>query len=351
MLKKGVDIMGLYKKSGTWYIDYYVQGRRKREAIGPNKKMAQSVLAKRKTQVTEKRYLDIQKRPELLFDVLSDQYMEYAKANKRSWKRDYWSIKVLKRWFSDKKLFEITPLLVEKFKSARNTEVSGASVNRELACLKHMFTKAIEWDIAMTNPVKQVKMFRENPGRIRYLNIEEVDRLIHACNDTIRPIVIVALHTGMRKQEILDLRWESLDIEQKIIYVCGTKSGYDRQIPMSEPVMFAIKGMPKRSEYIFTRPNGEQINDIRTAYANALKKANIEDFRFHDLRHTFASHLVMNGTDLLTVKELLGHRTIEMTLRYSHLSPEHKRHAIESLKYFDGHYMDTQEESVKRPSV
>ncbi|MEE9441241.1 MAG: site-specific integrase [candidate division Zixibacteria bacterium] len=343
--------MGLYKKAGTWYIDYYVQGRRRREAIGPNKKMAQSVLAKRKTQVAEKRFLDIKKRPELLFDVLCDQYMEYAKANKRSWERDHRSIRVLKRWFLDKKLFEITPLSIEKFKNTRNTEVSGASVNRELACLKHMFTKAIEWDMAAVNPVKQVKMFRENPGRIRYLSNEEIERLIPACNDTIRPIVIVALHTGMRKQEILSLKWESLDIDRKIIYVCGTKSGYDRQIPMSEPVLFAIKSMPKRSEYIFTRPNGEQINDIRTAYANAIKKGNIEDFTFHDLRHTFASHLVMNGTDLLTVKELLGHQTIEMTLRYSHLSPDHKRHTVESLKYFDGHYMDTRRESIKRSST
>ncbi|MEE9441578.1 MAG: site-specific integrase [candidate division Zixibacteria bacterium] len=343
--------MGLYKKSGTWYIDYYVQGRRKREAIGPNKKMAQSVLAKRKTQVAEKSFLDIQKRPELLFDLLCDQYMEYAKANKRSWERDYRSIKVLKRWFSDKKLFEITPLSVEKFKSARNTEVSGASVNRELACMKHMFTKAIEWDMAAVNPVKQVKMFRENPGRIRYLSNDEIKRLIHACNDTLRPIVIVALHTGMRKQEILDLRWESLDIDQKIIYVCGTKSGHDRQIPMLEPVLFAIKSMPKRSEHIFTRPGRGRVINIRKAFEYAKKRSKIDNFTFHDLRHTFASHLVMNGTDLLTVKELLGHQTIEMTLRYSHLSPEHKRHAVESLKYFNGHYMDTQKKSIKQTST
>ncbi|MEE9441769.1 MAG: site-specific integrase [candidate division Zixibacteria bacterium] len=246
---------------------------------------------------------------------------------------------------------DVQSLIIEKYKNARSKEVSAASVNIELACLKHMFTKAIEWDIVVDNPVKRVKLFRENSGRIRYLTKPEIQRLLSECPDRLLPIVIMAIYTGMRLGEILNLGWEDIDFNQKTIYILDSKSGYGRDIPMSEPIMFAIKGMPKRTEYIFTRPNGKQINDFRTAYANALKKVNIEDFTFHDLRHTFASHLVMNGTDLFTVKELIGHQTIEMTLRYSHLSPEHKRHAVESLKYFNGHYLDTRKESLKQSST
>jgi integrase len=244
-----------------------------------------------------------------------------------------------------KRLFEITPLDIEKFKTARSKQVSPASVNRELACFKHMFTKAIEWNMAVDNPVKKVRMFRENPGRIRYLTKPEAQQLLNECAEHLRPIVILALYTGMRLGEILNLKWENIDIRQKSIYIQTTKSGYSRDIPMAEPVYFALGRVPKISEYVFCKKDGTRIQDIRTAFNNAIKRAQIEDFRFHDLRHTFASHLVMNGADLMTVKELLGHRTISMTLRYAHLSPEHKRKAVESLGYLDGHNLDTRRDT------
>jgi len=333
--------MGIFKRGKIWYIDFYVEGRRMREAVGPSRKMAESVLAKRKVQVTEKRYLEIQRRPNVTFEECGVQYMEYAKSNKRSWRRDERSIRILSRWFLGKRLFEITPLDLEKFKTARSKQVSPASVNRELACLKHMFTKAIEWNMAVDNPVKKVKMFRENAGRVRYLSKAEAQRLLDECAEHLRPIVIVALYTGMRLGEILNLKWEDVDFDLKTIYIHTAKSGYGRDIPMAEPVFFALKRMPRKAEYVFCRDDGTRMIDIRTAFNNAVKRAEIEDFKFHDLRHTFASHLVMNGTDLMTVKELLGHRTINMTLRYAHLSPEHKRKAVDTLGYFDGHNMVT----------
>jgi len=333
--------MAIFKKNKTWYIDYYVDGQRKREAVGSNLKMAEKVIAKRKVQIAENRFLDVESKAGCSFETLSKQYMEYAKTSKGSWSRDQRSIKVLSRWFGNRPLFKITALAVEKFKNERRTQVGPASVNRELACLKHMFTKAIHWKMASANPVKMVKLFREENARLRYLTKEEIKRLCHECPEHIRPIVLVALFTGMRKSEILGLKWDDLDFQQKLIYIRHTKNGRAKEIPMSADVYGVLRALPFRSQYIFSKSNGERIVDIRTAFENAVSRAQIDNFVFHDLRHTFASYLVMSGVDLLTVKELLGHRTITMTLRYAHLSPKHKRDALESLKYFDGHYLDT----------
>ena len=114
-----------------------------------------------------------------------------------------------------------------------------------------------------------------------------------------------------------------------------------REIPMAEAVFKELKSWPHRSAYVFCDSDGTRIASIKGGYSNAVKRAGIHDFTFHDLRHTFASHLAMSGVDLLTIKELLGHKSINMTLRYAHLSPNHRRKAIASLKYEDGHFLDT----------
>lgn len=335
--------MGIFRKEKNWYIDYYVDGKRKREAIGPNRKMAEKVLAKRKVQIAERRFLDVVRKPKTTFPQLVAKYMEYAKSNKLSWERDAYSIKSLTAVFGDSCLSDITPLGIEEYKAKRLATVSNATVNRELACLKHMFTNAINWGMSDRNPVKSVKMLKERNERIRYLTSEEVQKLLECLSARIKPIVIVALHTGMRRNEILYLKKEDIDFKQRLIFVKKSKNGKLREIPMAEPVYDALKAASahSKSQYVFSDSQSRHIVDIRGSFGNALRQAGIENFRFHDLRHTFASHLVMSGIDLLTVKELLGHQSINMTLRYAHLSPDHKRRAVESLKYFDGHYLDT----------
>ncbi|MCK4858078.1 MAG: site-specific integrase [candidate division Zixibacteria bacterium] len=333
--------MALFKKGRTWYVDYYVDGKRKREAVGPNRKMAEKILMKRKTQIAENKYLDVVKKPKTTFDELAKIYMDYAKTNKLSWTRDQLSIKTLATSFGGKRLGEITPLAIEGYKSKRLKKVSPATLNRELACLKHMFTKAIQWDMTRTNPVKAVRMLKENNARIRYLTKEEIVRLFNELDDSLKPVVAFALYTGLRKGEILKLTWNDIDFHQQLIFVKNSKNGEKREIPLPEPVFRNLKVLPKRSTHVFDFGEYSRIECIRRGFTSALKRAGITDFTFHDLRHTFASHLVMSGVDLLTVKELLGHKSINMTLRYAHLSPDHKRKAVASLKYFDGHYMDT----------
>ena len=206
-------------------------------------------------------------------------------------------------------------------------------MNREVACLKHIFTKAIEWGIVQKNPGKKVKLLRERNTRLRYLNEKEIGRLYDACAEHLKPIVTVALNTGMRKEEILSLRWKDLDYRIRTISILDTKNGESREIPMNDIVYRTLLAIKRKydSPWVFCKRNGERYGNIRKAFEGARKRAGIVDFRFHDLRHTFASYLVMNGIDLKTVQELLGHKSFEMTLRYAHLSPEHKKRATDIL--------------------
>ncbi len=326
--------MGVYKRGTTWYIDYYAGYKRRREKIGPSKRQAETVLKKRMVQVAENRFLEVEKYEKIKFEKMTDLYLEnYSKPNKKSSRRDVTSINNLKPFFAGKYLHEITPLDMEKYKRGRQGKVSNATVNREIACLKHIFTKAIEWGIVQKNPGKKVKLLRERNTRLRYLDEKEIGRLYDAGAEHLKPIVTVALNTGMRKEEILSLKWKDLDFRNRIIAILDTKNGESRELPMNDIVyktLLAVKKLPG-SPWVFCKKNGERYGNIRKAFEGARKRAAIVDFRFHDLRHTFASHLIMAGVDLRTVQELLGHKSFEMTLRYAHLSPEHKKAALDTL--------------------
>ncbi len=316
--------MGVYKKGTTWYIDYYAGYKRRREKIGPSKRQAETVLKKRIVQVAENRFIEIEKCEKIKFRKMAELYLEnYSKPNKKSSRRDVTSINNLKPFFAEKYLHEITPLDMEKYKKGRQGKVSNATVNREVACLKHIFTKAIEWGIVQKNPGRKVKLLRERNTRLRYLDEKEIRRLHDACAEHLKPIPIVALNTGMRKD---------VDYRIRTISILDTKNGESRKLPMNDIVYRTLLAAKKPdSPWVFCKKNGERYGNIRKAFEGARKRAGIADFRFHDLRHTFASHLVMAGVDLRTVQELLGHKSFEMTLRCAHLSPEHKKAALDIL--------------------
>lgn len=334
--------MSVFKKGNNWHIDYRVSGRRRREKVGPSKKIAELALQKRKVEIAEGKFLDIKRQNRIKFEDFAKIFIElHSKVNKRPRvaRRDEFLINKLATHFKGKFLYEITPQSIERFKSDRIKQVAPATVNRELACLKCMFNKAITWDKAEKNPVREVKLFKENNRRTRYLEKEEIKKLLENSADHLKPILIVALFTGMRKSEILNLQWKNINIEHGVIYLLDTKNGERREVLMNDTVKKAIIAVPKNpnSPYIFCHENGKPYLNVRKSFDMALKKCGIIDFRFHDLRHTFASQLVMIGIDLKTVQELMGHKSIEMTLRYSHLSPDHKKKAVDIL----GQRMDT----------
>ena len=176
-------------------------------------------------------------------------------------------------------------------------------------------------------------MLKEPPGRLRYLRPEEVESLLKVCPDHLRPIVLTALNTGMRKSEILRLRWSEVDLENRKITVTQAKNNETRVIPINQTLYQELSILPRnpKSDYVFTSGRGCPFGDIKKSFSSALKRAGIEDFRFHDLRHTFGSHLVMQGVDLRTVQQVMGHKEIKMTMRYSHLTPEYVHEAMERL--------------------
>lgn len=327
---------GVYKRGKMWYIDYYVDGNRKRERVGPSKRQAEDALAKRKVQIVEKRYFDIRDRDKLTFDDFAKDYLElHSRLNKKARvaKRDEGLIKNLSTDFAGKYLSEITPLMIERYKERRSRERMPATVNRELACLKNMFNKAIAWDKYWDNPVRKVKLFKENNQRKVYLEKEQIPKLIDACSPHLKPIVTMAVFTGMRKSEILNLEWKNVDLTHGIIYLMDTKNNERREVLMNDIVKRALKEAPKHegSPYVFCRKDGKPYLNVRKSFDATLKKCGIIDFHFHDLRHTFASQLVMAGVDIKTVQELMRHKSIEMTMRYAHLSPDHKNRAVEIL--------------------
>jgi len=351
--------MGVYKKGKNWYIDYYLKGRRKRRKIGPSKKLAQQVLQDVRVKIAKGEYLGVYDEKKILFEEFSQQYLAYSKANKAEstyQRRDRFNISQLNSVFSGKYLFEITPRMIEEYKATRLEKVAPATVNRELACLKHMYTKAIEWDYIKANPVKMVKLLKEPPGRMRYLKPEEVKKLLEACHGYLRSIVITALNTGMRRGEILTLRWIDVDLRNRKVTVRKPKNNEIRVIPINQTLYQELLNLSGQSdgEYVFTNGDGRPFGDIKKGFLSALKRAGIEDFHFHDLRHTFGSHLVMQGVDLKTVQQLMGHKQIKTTMRYSHLSPEYVQEAIKRLDSVwtpEGHQRENRAEQNSRKSL
>ena len=319
--------MAVYKKENRYYIDYYFNGRRVRESAGPNRQLAFELLHKRKTQIAEREFFPNRMREKILFQDMSKMYYElHSLVNKRSAKSaDKIIIKQLNVFFKDKYLHEISSMMVEQYRSMRKARVKLSTVNREHQCLRHIFTKAIEWGKTINNPAKGIKLFRVENIRLRFLDKEEIQVLITCCDDRIKPIVMAALNTGMRRGEIKNLRWKDIDLGRGIIYLLQTKSGKPREIPINGILRKLLEWLPRKEEKVFDTSN------LRKLYEKAVTDAKLEDVNFHTLRHTFASHLVMAGIDLTTVKELLGHQTLEMTMRYAHLSKNHKQLAVEIL--------------------
>lgn len=337
----GLDVREEKGKKVYW-IDYTyrVNGKkkRKREKIGTSKKLGVEVLNKRKTQAKEEKWFEIEKKQQIYFGDFSKEFLEQHSTNKRSFRRDEGIVKILNGYFGDKLLYEITPLMIENYRKIRlDKGRTKATVNREVACLKCIFNKAILWDKVKENPVAKVKLFKEDNTIVRYLTEDEMKRLLKTCKLStathLYPIVVVALNTGMRKGEILNLRWRDIDLTNRFIHIETSKSGKRRDIPMNDLLTETLKyGIKKPGfEYVFCDDNREPFTRLDRSFKTALKRAGITNFRFHDTRHTFAAYLAMEGISIYTISKLLGHSSVKVTERYAHLSPEHTRGAVELL--------------------
>lgn len=247
-------------------------------------------------------------------------------------------------------LGDVTPSLISVCRdellagaTKRGTMRSNATVNRYLAALSHAFTIAVnEWEWLEDSPMRKVKKTPEPRGRVRFLSEDETHsgetvkgertRLLKACEQSSNPylytVVVLALSTGMRQGEIMNLTWDVVDLNQGRITLHETKNGERRVVPLAGKALEMLKEHAKvrriDTTLLFSGKAKKNVPmDLRTPWLTALKVASIEDFRFHDLRHSAASYLAMNGASMAEIAEVLGHKTLQMVKRYSHLSEAH----------------------------
>lgn len=281
------------------------------------------------------------------FKAYADEYLaNWSKIEKAasSYERDTHSMKHLCAYFGNREIGNITRRDVEKYVAQRKGEgAAPATVNRELCCIKNMMRKAVDWQYLDVNPAWGVTQQREEAPEFEFLTFDEADRLTEVALPGIRALVVTALNTGMRKGELMKLTWGDVDFEKGkhgVITVRQTKNHETRYIPMNARVHTVLREHPARiangqkCPLVFCNEDGSALAvDVRAALSASLAAAGIaKHIRFHDLRHTFASHLTMRGIDLRTVAKLLGHRDIRITMRYAHLAPDHLQAAVDVLQ-------------------
>lgn len=308
-----------------------------------------------------------------LKEFIDTEYLHWSETH-HQWFDDH--IQRLKRFkdFLGLPLNEINHQVVEKWRSnCLKKKLSPATINRNTAALRSVLSKAVEWSIIENHPLNKLKQLKvDRSPNVRYLNEHEEIRLREALDmreaklrkdrengnlwradrgyelypdlndapfiDYLKPLVLLSINTGARRGELFRIQWEDVDFDRKSLALVmrGKRKSYTRHIPLNKEVYETLlawrKMRPLSDIMIFPSKNGSKFDNIQTSWENLRKEAKINNFRWHDMRHHFASRLVMNGVPLNTVRELLGHTSVEMTLRYAHLAPEQKERAVATLE-------------------
>ena len=330
--------MSVFKRGDKWCIGYSLNGRWVRKTISTSKKLAELAEKDTKVRIVKGELLGIQEPRKVLFEDLCREYMQFSRSNKtpQSHRRDKVSIQNLSVAFKGKLITKISAYDLETYKNRRRDQVTPATANRELSCIKHMYNKAVEWGYLRDNNLRHVKKFREPPKRMRYLTKKEINHLLCHCAGHVRPIVVMALNTGMRKGELLRLRWQNVDLKNRLVFVPNSKNHESRTIPINDMLFEELKelGQQHPNQYVFSHSDGKPYRDIKDGFSAALKRANIDNFRFHDLRSTYGVYLAMNGTPLLVIQRLMGHKTISVTADYCKFSNEMMmKEAVDKLNF------------------
>jgi integrase len=345
--------MSVFKRGNRWRYDFWVNGKRYRGSIPEARVKAQAERAETKIrdQVYEGKYGREVKTP-ILEEFIKQTYLPWARLNKRSWMHDEFRSRPLIKALGKKRMSEISQILIERYKrdrreatSRRGKPMSPASVNRELELLSGI----LEQGLLVVNPCSRVKRFDEDNARNRYLSPEEEARLLPFLSGQsahLRPIVLLAINTGMRKSELLSLRWPNVDFARSIIHIMNsqrerTKGKRSRSVPMNgvaREVLFSLHARQTAagltSEHVFGKPKtGKPYGDIKRAFASACRKAKVEDFCFHDLRRTAATRLGDLGANAYQIAAILGHADIKTSQIYTQATDEGLRRLMKALKY------------------
>lgn len=311
----------VYPRNGAWYIDFTYKGRRRREKAGPNKKMAEMALKVKEAEIVQEKYCPEKYSNGKLFSEVIDKYWEFHGATLSAGYK-YFFREVRER-FGRFPIGAITPVDVRAFYSDVAKRASISTANRNLVFLSSVFNKMAEYGLFHgKNPCNAVKKGAEPTERTRYLQKHEMDALLAVCHPRLRPVVACALRTGMRSREILDLQWESVDLNAGLIHLRKTKNNKIRHVPISEPLREILESLGVKSHgSVFNLPFIMR----RRFFSQAVQAAGLSNFRFHDLRHTYASWYMMKTGDIATLMVTMGHSAAHTTKRYMHLSKNHVR--------------------------
>lgn len=332
---------GIFKRPGSPYLWIRwtgADGKQKKESTKTTLKTEAEYLLSVKRKAAMEGIIPDRNKKAVLFSAFMKDYL-VSSEHQKAYESKKFRVDLLLKEFGDIPISTFSIKAVEQYQSKRLKEgKKPASVNKELATLKHMLSKAVEWEMVSEEAVKgalKVKLLQENNRRLRYLSKDESATLIGKCTKHLRPMVVAALNTGMRRGEIFGLTWDRVDLRHGFILLSTSKNGERREIPINATLRAQFEELALDNvdghRFVFHEKDGKPYDSVKRSFKTACDDAKIADFHFHDLRHTFASQLVMAGVDLTTLKELLGHKDIKMTLRYAHLAPSHKLRAVELL--------------------
>lgn len=352
--KKDRGIFEDPKNPGSFGIRYFDQDHKEhKEIVGPIT-LAREVRAKRLTEVRENRYFPKQKRgPSILVRDIIAAYELYEESKKKSAECGHSAHQRILDKFGDQEADSLKRQDIEEWLQTliNEEDLAASTVNKHLTILRAAYNRALRHEPpkVIRNPTFGLKSLKENNKRTRFLLEEEEPVLFKAIPDERdQDLAMMALHAGMRRSEMLRLKWLDIVFAGRFIAVLESKTGEGREIPMNktleERMRARLESAKDKEGYVFGAPGGGFLYNFDSrVWRPALKKSGIQNFHFHDLRHTFASRLVMQGVDLRKVQKLLGHKSIKTTERYAHLAPRYLREAVETLDRLPGFLPKLQE--------
>lgn len=345
--------MAIYRRGKIWWYSFEFQGKRVQESSGfTNKTAALRVEAKRRSELLDRRAGFSQKKLAPKFEEHVEKFLAWSTQQHRPKTRELHGTNcdTLLRFFRGCWLDEVTAGMVEDFKLARAGEerrnakdgsiVSPATVNRALTTLKKLFHHAEKCGYGLSNPTRGVEFLNEGPGRMRVVSFEEELAYFAKTSQPLKDIAQIILDTGLRPEEVFRIRVENLDFRERTIFdPFGKTKAARRKVTMTENVVEFLKRRAKKAKSQFLFPSkgnpDRPIGSVRKAHDAAVEKAGIkEHFLLYDLRHTFATRAVAAGVDLPTLSAILGHTSIQMTMRYVHPAEEQKKIAVGKFESF-----------------
>lgn len=336
----------MFKRDGIWWTCIRYRGKKiQRSLETDNKNLALGIESKLRTELIEGKYFDKYEGERKTFKDLMDRFTkEHAPKVSLNMQGSYTtSSKHLLSFFCNSMLSAITPKMINDYKVSRKSQgKKPATINKELAMLQKAFSLAVkQWEWIKENPCLKIPKERESNQRDRWLSGDEEKRLVENAPQWLRDVIVFDLHTGLRQDELLSLTWDKVDLFRRTIIIQESKNGKPRTIPLNQIALNILIEKAKirslRSNFVFpgNKSTKRDRSNLRKGFDNAREMADIQNFRFHDLRHTFATRLAQKGVDLYKISKLLGHSDIHMTQRYAHHCPESLRDGIEVLEKVD----------------